>query len=1171
MNNRSLALGGAALFVILFGVLLITSTVQGAALVTVSGKVFFDKNADGVLGAGEVGTRGAIVRLYRDLDGNGFVDRRDPLVAETTSDSQGDYRFAVAETGQFVVRVDASSLPRGERLTASSQHLIAISGVRGRPLPTVGIPRDDARPVTTDRRAADAPRGGAQRPVDDWQAGATPPPGGGKTPLPGERERELDVFGENNFGHTTQAYVAGQLIVGFRPGVSVKARETALAAHLARPAGPGQQPAAAPQIIREIPALNAIVLQTSDAGAQDLMAGLQAEATVRYVERNYLAAGAHVPTDPDYTDPKNYGLVKINAESAWDVTKGSAAVTVAVVDSGLSMTHPEFAGRIVPGYDFVNADADPSDDQGHGTHVAGIIAAAMDNGLGLTGVAPEVRIMPVKVLNAMNTGAWADIAAGIVWAADQGAQIINLSLGGPVDDIVLFDAVQYAAGKGALIVAAGGNVPDGGPFYPASYPETIAVGATTSTDVRWTSCNYGEYLDVAAPGASIWSTYWTAANPVTDTFKTGTSMAAAYVSGLAALVLSANSSLGADDLRAIIEQTADDLGTVGWDPLYGAGRIDAGAALGGAGSWVPATRTPSPTITPSPTATLTETPTPTHTPTPTVTATATPTVTPTVVPPFVRRVNAGSVTFTDSLGQVWAPDQVYATGGWGYTSGSAKSSTTAVNGTLDDLLYQKYREGMSYYRFTVPNGTYQVALRFAEFGASKAGARVMKITLNGTVVETGLDVYKTVGKASALTKTYTVSVSNGLVTIAFAKASGTLSPMVAAIEVKEVGSNPGAPTPTATRTPTATAIPSTPTATATLTLLSLSVRVDAGSSIAYTDSLGLVWSADQKYDAKNVPTWGWLDGSADSVASGGDPFEDARLYQTWREKSGPGPLKYQADVLPGVYRVTLQFAEFKATKTGDRVMQITLEGQQVESALDIYALVGVAQPLARVYTVTDGQLNVLFDDDTRKAALVSAIEIEWLTALPTPTPTATATPAPTATPTATRTITPTPTRTPTATATSSSYARRVNAGGVTVTDTQAKVWSADQAYVTGGWGYVSGSAKSSNSAVTPTDDDLLYQKYREGMTAYRITLPNGTYQVTLRFAEFATSTVGQRVMKITMEGATVETGLDVAKLVGKAVNYDKSYTVTISDGVLDVTFAQVGGRYKPMVSAIEVR
>ncbi|MCX7669051.1 MAG: S8 family peptidase, partial [Anaerolineae bacterium] len=335
------------------------------------------------------------------------------------------------------------------------------------------------------------------------------------------------------------------------------------------------------------------VLETAEEHSASLMTYLKASPVVRYVERNYLAAGAYIPNDPDYADPiKSYGLRKIAAESAWDVITGTTAITVAVVDSGLALAHPEFAGRVVPGWDFVNADADPSDDQGHGTHVAGIIAAAMDNGLGTTGVAPGASILPVKVLNAMNTGSWADIAAGIVYAADRGAQIINLSLGGPVDDTVLLDAVRYAAGKGALLVAAAGNVPDGGAFYPASYPEVMAIGATDSNDARWTSCNYGDYLEVMAPGANIWSTYWTAANPVAFASKSGTSMATGYVSGLAALLLSANPQLAATDLRLIIRRSADDLGHPGWDPLYGEGRINAGKALNAVAGWIPITPTP---------------------------------------------------------------------------------------------------------------------------------------------------------------------------------------------------------------------------------------------------------------------------------------------------------------------------------------------------------------------------------------------------------------------------------------------------------------------------------------------------------------------------------------------------------------------------------------------------
>jgi subtilisin family serine protease len=149
------------------------------------------------------------------------------------------------------------------------------------------------------------------------------------------------------------------------------------------------------------------------------------------------------------------------------------------------MGHPEFAGRIVSGYDFVNEDADASDDQGHGTHVAGILAAAMDNGHGSVGIAPGVRIMPVKVINASGSGLWSDIAQGIVYAADHGAQIINLSLGGPVASQVLSDAVRYAAERGAFLVAAAGNAASSSPFYPAAYPEVLAVSGTTATDEVW--------------------------------------------------------------------------------------------------------------------------------------------------------------------------------------------------------------------------------------------------------------------------------------------------------------------------------------------------------------------------------------------------------------------------------------------------------------------------------------------------------------------------------------------------------------------------------------------------------------------------------------------------------------------------------------------------------------
>ena len=203
------------------------------------------------------------------------------------------------------------------------------------------------------------------------------------------------------------------------------------------------------------------------------------------------------------------------------------------------MTHPEFAGRVIPGWDFVNNDADPTDDNGHGTHVAGIIAAAMDNGNGSTGVAPGVTLMPVKALSAANSGTWANVAAGIVYAVDNGAKVINLSLGGHVPSSTFYSAITYAAAHDVLVVAGSGNLPDGDPVYPAAYPEVLAVSATNDqTDDWWTSSGYGDWVDVSAPGDGVWSTLWTSANAEVYGAKSGTSMATGFVSGLAALVRS---------------------------------------------------------------------------------------------------------------------------------------------------------------------------------------------------------------------------------------------------------------------------------------------------------------------------------------------------------------------------------------------------------------------------------------------------------------------------------------------------------------------------------------------------------------------------------------------------------------------------------------------------------
>jgi serine protease len=247
----------------------------------------------------------------------------------------------------------------------------------------------------------------------------------------------------------------------------------------------------------------------------------------------------------------------------------------------------------VGGWDFVNNDEHPNDDNGHGTHVCGTVAQTTNNGFGVAGIAFRTTVMPVKVLNAAGTGTHQWIADGIQYAVDKGADIINLSLGGP-SSTTLENAVAYAYNSGVVVFAASGNDGAGSVDYPAAYDDyVIAVGATQYDETRAPYSNYGSSLDIVAPGGNTavdqnidgyadgvlqntfsdtpvdWS-YW---------FFQGTSMSTPHVSGVAALLLARNSTLTPDDIRSVLESTAEDLGTAGWDSTYGWGLLDAKAAL----------------------------------------------------------------------------------------------------------------------------------------------------------------------------------------------------------------------------------------------------------------------------------------------------------------------------------------------------------------------------------------------------------------------------------------------------------------------------------------------------------------------------------------------------------------------------------------------------------------
>jgi thermitase len=296
---------------------------------------------------------------------------------------------------------------------------------------------------------------------------------------------------------------------------------------------------------------------------------------VAYAERDFVAETAGAPDD-QYLDLQ-WALTKVDASQAWDVTTGSPGITIAVLDTGVDLDHPDLAGKIISNTNFSNSPT-VDDVYGHGTHVAGIAAAMTDNSIGVAGLGYSASIMNVKVLSDMGAGSYSWITAGIIWAANNGADVINMSLGGPSTSSALEDAIDYAWSKGVVIVAAAGNNGDTTPMYPAYYSNCIAVAATDANDAKASWSNYGNWVDVAAPGVSIYSTLMENGYG----YMSGTSMASPHVAGLAALVLTTVSDTDGDgklndEVRNQIEITCDDINVAG----IGSGRVNAYEAVGG--------------------------------------------------------------------------------------------------------------------------------------------------------------------------------------------------------------------------------------------------------------------------------------------------------------------------------------------------------------------------------------------------------------------------------------------------------------------------------------------------------------------------------------------------------------------------------------------------------------
>ena len=352
-----------------------------------------------------------------------------------------------------------------------------------------------------------------------------------------------------------------------------------------------------------------------------------------YAEPDYIGTGAGkmgedfetIPSDT-YFSSRQWGLknegtftlspstvdADVDMELAWDITTGNSALTIAVLDSGARMQHPEFSGRLwtnateaingtdtdtngyiddIDGWDFANNDNNPTDDHGHGTNVAGIIVANGNNNLGYAGVNWNSKLMPLKILDNNNSGFYSWWIAAIYYAVDNGADIINMSVGGSGFSSAMEVAVNYAYANNVAVVVSIMNFNNAVPYYPAAYTNTFAIGSTDANDERtepffWSATsgsNYGAHIDVIAPGNFIYGLSYNS-NTNYGSYWGGTSQAAPLVTGICSLMLSINPTLTVDEIRTILKDTAEDQvgdsqDTVGWDQYYGSGRVNAFNAL----------------------------------------------------------------------------------------------------------------------------------------------------------------------------------------------------------------------------------------------------------------------------------------------------------------------------------------------------------------------------------------------------------------------------------------------------------------------------------------------------------------------------------------------------------------------------------------------------------------
>jgi thermitase len=411
-----------------------------------------------------------------------------------------------------------------------------------------------------------------------------------KREAPAERREIRSLNGGLPLQLAGPRFAPDQILVRFKPDLKTQLVEGTLSLY-------------GTQTIKRIPQLNIYQVRIpAGTTVEEMASALSRNPDVDYAGPNHIARIAVTPNDALFRyqyalnntgqdigapgSPTGKARADIRATAGWEETKGDAATIIAIVDSGIDFGHPDIMNKVVSGgRDFYNDDWDATDDNGHGTYVAGIAAADTNNDEGMAGVAWNCLVLPVKVTDADGYAYYSDVISGIIWAADNGAQVINLSLGGDAPDDGLRDALRYAYDSGVVVVASAGN-DDTFVYYPAAYDAyCLAVAATDYNDDRTSWSNLGPEVDVAAPGdwvLSIVPTWYWGPGYLPYAFGDGTSASAPHVAGLAALIKGLKPWLSVDDIMNVIRFSADDVNSgeyPGRDDYIGYGRINLEKAL----------------------------------------------------------------------------------------------------------------------------------------------------------------------------------------------------------------------------------------------------------------------------------------------------------------------------------------------------------------------------------------------------------------------------------------------------------------------------------------------------------------------------------------------------------------------------------------------------------------